>query len=231
MAPNILVVEDNVITRKMMRLALESAGYGVFEAADGKTAVGAATKNHPALILQDLLLPDIDGLELVKELRKALTDRNVPILACTGLMSKLDEALPTIQTDGGKLKHIVQNLINNAIKFAHEGSVTVTARVTGIREQGPGVSEAGAEPRPPISDPRFAEFRVSDTGIDISKEKLPTIFEKFYQADSSETRLFGGAGFGLHIVKRFTDLLGGKIEVESEPGTGTTFIVKIPLEN
>ena len=88
---NVLVVEDNAITRKMIRVALESAGYGVLEAADGKSAVHLV-KKRPALILQDLLLPDIDGFDLVRQLRKALADPRIPILACTGLMSKLEEA-------------------------------------------------------------------------------------------------------------------------------------------
>ncbi|HEX9443524.1 MAG TPA: response regulator, partial [Candidatus Binatia bacterium] len=90
--PVVLIVEDNAITLKMMRLALESAGYGVLEAPDGKTAVRLVKKTPPDLILQDLLLPDVDGLDLVTELRKSLGARRIPILACTGLMSRLEEA-------------------------------------------------------------------------------------------------------------------------------------------
>jgi PAS domain S-box-containing protein len=131
-------------------------------------------------------------------------------------------------TDGAKLKQILQNIINNALKFTDEGSVTVSARVTGNGDQGSGI---GADPRPPTPGPCFIEFTVADTGVGIPKDKLPTIFDKFFQVDSSATRLYGGVGLGLYIVKNFTDLLGGKIAVESESGKGATFTVRLPLDN
>lgn len=116
--------------------------------------------------------------------------------------------LPTVRTDGEKLKHILQNLINNAIKFTERGQVTVSARYN---------------PRA-----KAVEFKVADTGIGIPKEMLPSIFEMFHQGDSSETRSYGGVGMGLYIVKKFTELLGGKIEAASEPGKGSIFTVTIP---
>lgn len=120
-------------------------------------------------------------------------------------------SLPPIRTDSTMLKHILQNLINNAIKFTEQGHVTVSARY--------------------LSDSREVEYRVADTGPGIPKESLPNIFEMFRQLDSSMTRPFGGMGLGLFIVKKYTELLGGTVKVESEPGKGSTFTVILPLES
>ena len=116
--------------------------------------------------------------------------------------------LPFIKTDSAKLKHILQNLINNAIKFTDEGNITISVRH--------------------LAETETVEFKVADTGIGILKEALPFIFEKFRQVDSSETRTYGGVGLGLYIVKQFTEILGGKVEVESEPGKGSLFTVTLP---
>jgi signal transduction histidine kinase len=114
--------------------------------------------------------------------------------------------LPAIRTDPEKLGQILENLINNAVKFTARGSVVVSAR----REGGD------------------VEFNIRDTGIGIPADALPVIFEKFRQLDSSDNRLYEGAGLGLYIVKKFTELLGGKLEVVSAPGEGSVFSVRIP---
>ena len=119
--------------------------------------------------------------------------------------------LPIVKTDRGKLGHIIQNLIHNAIKFTDKGYVTVSAWYVHRAER--------------------VEFKVADTGIGIPKEKIPMIFEMFHQIDSSETRLHEGVGLGLYIVKKYTELLRGTVEVESKPGQGSTFIVTIPCES
>jgi signal transduction histidine kinase/DNA-binding response OmpR family regulator len=116
--------------------------------------------------------------------------------------------LPIIRTDHAKLKHILQNIINNAIKFTEKGHVRVSARY--------------------LPEAKAVEFKVADSGIGIPKEKLPIIFEMFRQVDSSETRSYGGVGIGLYIAKKFAELLGGRIDVETEPGKGSTLTITIP---
>src|SRR3989338_8532141 len=131
--------------------------------------------------------------------------------------------LEVIHTDSAKLKQILRNLIDNALKFTEKGSITVSARVT-----------EGSSEILPTADRLLpagrVEFNVSDTGVGIPKDAMPFIFDKFRQVDSSETRSFGGVGMGLYIAKKFAQLLGGTVEVESEAGKGSAFTVKIPVE-
>jgi PAS domain S-box-containing protein len=114
--------------------------------------------------------------------------------------------LPVLLTDAAKLKVVLKNLISNAAKFTETGSIVVDAR--------------------PVDG--GAEFAVIDTGCGIPPEQQEAIFEPFRQVDQSNTRTHGGVGLGLYIVRRFVDLLGGTVRVESEPGRGTTFRVWIP---
>ncbi|MBI2533498.1 MAG: GAF domain-containing protein, partial [Deltaproteobacteria bacterium] len=118
--------------------------------------------------------------------------------------------LPSVETDSGKLKEILQNLISNAIKFTEDGTISITARY-----------------RP---EAKAVVFKVADTGTGIPKELVPIIFEKFRQVDGSNTRAHDGVGLGLYIVKKYTELLGGEVEVKSEIGKGSTFTVTIPCE-
>jgi signal transduction histidine kinase len=113
-----------------------------------------------------------------------------------------------MKTDRGKLRHILQNLISNAIKFTEMGHVTVSARF--------------------LKESASVRFQVADTGIGIPKDSLPNIFGMYRQAENSQGLENDGVGLGLYIVKKFTDLLGGKVEVESKVGQGSTFTVTIP---
>src|SRR5712691_10955445 len=90
--PTILVVEDNPTTCKMLRLALATEGYAVVEAADARAALAAAERTLPDLVLQDLILPDMDGLELLRRLRALPGGTELPILALSGFLSRLQEA-------------------------------------------------------------------------------------------------------------------------------------------
>ncbi len=123
------------------------------------------------------------------------------------------DAVPgTLAGDAVRLRQIVTNLLSNALKFTPSGSVSL---LVGGR---------------PIAGGRFElEFSVSDTGIGIPTEVLPTLFDAFVQADASTSRRFGGTGLGLAICRRMLDGMSGTIRVESEPGQGTTFYVTVPL--
>ncbi|HZA54109.1 MAG TPA: GAF domain-containing protein [Candidatus Udaeobacter sp.] len=142
--------------------------------------------------------------------------------------------LPTIETDSKKLKHILENLIHNAIKFTEHGRVTVSAKLSMSNSNGATAnaqgSGVGARASNGGKSERSLELEVSDTGVGIRSEALPTIFNIFQQADSSGTRQFGGMGLGLYIVKRFTELLGGTVEVYSACGKGSTFTVTLPVK-
>jgi PAS domain S-box-containing protein len=88
----VLVVEDNPMTLKMLRIALESEGYSVIEARDGRSAIAAAERAMPALVLQDLILPDMSGFELVRQLRALPGGAETPILALSGFLNRIEEA-------------------------------------------------------------------------------------------------------------------------------------------
>jgi signal transduction histidine kinase len=155
--------------------------------------------------------PENQDIQLKDFLENLKSNYEIPL--SNGITLYWDYPLDTVtlNTDSAKLKHILQNLINNAIKFTSQGSVSITAKY--------------------LSQARAAQFQVADTGIGISEEMLPSVFEMFQQGDSSETRTYGGVGIGLYIGKKYTDLLGGEIEAKSALGKGTTFTLTIPAES
>jgi signal transduction histidine kinase len=105
----------------------------------------------------------------------------------------------------------MQNLINNALKFTDEGYIRVSVKRL------PGEEKIA--------------LIVTDTGIGIAKKDLPAIFDKFRQANRSLNRNYSGAGLGLDIVKKYAELLGGEVAVDSVPGKGSTFAITLPLRN
>jgi two-component system phosphate regulon sensor histidine kinase PhoR len=120
---------------------------------------------------------------------------------------KLQENLPPLQGDFLRMEQVLINLVDNAIKYTENGQITISL---GIRDGS-------------------IELKVKDTGIGIPAEHLPRIFERFYTVDKSHSRRLGGTGLGLSIVKHIVLLHGGTIEVESMPGTGSTFTVRYPI--
>jgi signal transduction histidine kinase len=116
--------------------------------------------------------------------------------------------LPKLYTDDKKLAQILRNFISNSLKFTTRGEVRVSARLEG-RDH--------------------VRFAVSDTGIGIAPQLHGALFEDFSQVDSPLQKRLRGTGLGLSLCKRFAQLLGGDVGVQSTPGTGSTFFVIIPL--
>jgi signal transduction histidine kinase len=130
--------------------------------------------------------------------------------------TELDPTAQTAFADVERLRQIVRNLLTNAIKFTpSQGQVTVKLSI----------SKPSSSP-----EPGFTQLQVIDTGIGISADFLPYVFERFRQADSSSTRAYGGLGLGLAITHQLVILHQGKIFVDSKgKGQGTTFTVHLPL--
>lgn len=146
--------------------------------------------------------------ELPLELRRCVDDTLELVIARASakglrLRSQFDAAVPRrVLGDAVRLRQVLLNLLDNAVKFSDAGQVLLR------------VGNAG---------PGMLRFEVSDTGMGISPEGMRKLFAPFSQVDASMTRRFGGTGLGLAICKRLVELMGGQIGVDSEPGVGTTF--------
>jgi two-component system phosphate regulon sensor histidine kinase PhoR len=115
--------------------------------------------------------------------------------------------LPPILGDEERLGQVFSNLLDNAVKYTPEnGTITISA----------------------TAGEKFVEAGVADTGIGIPPQDLSRIFERFYRVDKARSRELGGTGLGLAIVKHLVEGHGGTVSVESPPGKGATFFVKLP---
>ncbi|MGI9610085.1 MAG: PAS domain S-box protein, partial [Acidimicrobiia bacterium] len=164
-----------------------------------KIEAGRLEFEHLAFSLSDVVEDTVRTLA-VKAAEKGLD-----------LTYEIDEQVPDgVMGDPGRLRQILFNLVGNAIKFTHVGSVTVGVSV-----------DAGETP--------MLEFAVTDTGIGIPPDKLERIFEAFSQADGSMTRRYGGTGLGLSISRDIAQAMGGAMTASSQPGKGSTFEFTTPL--
>ena len=126
----------------------------------------------------------------------------------------MSEDLPNhVLSDSIRLKQVLINLVNNAVKFTDTGKVEVQANNVGENH-----------------DETLVRFEVNDTGIGIPKEKQATLFNAFEQADDSTTRKYGGTGLGLTIAHEIVNRFGGKLEVDSDIGQGSSFTFTLPLK-
>ena len=141
--------------------------------------------------------------EVMSELEPIIRRSNLAVTA------RIKRSLPLVKTDRQKVKQIVLNLLNNALKFTPSGSVTISATYE--------------------SRGRVVTISVRDTGVGIPEESQSKIFEDFRQLDDSPARGYGGTGLGLSICRRLAQMLGGSIDLESQVAKGSTFTLRLPV--
>ncbi len=154
-------------------------------------------------------LTQIDIIEVIDEVIQTIGPR----IARSGIGFEIDikENVPLIAGDQEHLKRLVNHLLDNAMKFTSSGGkVSLVVRV---------------------NEPDKLMIRVTDTGIGISPDQMPNIFNNFYQVDGSTKRKYGGTGVGLHICKKIVEAHNGNIYAESEVNKGTTFTVILPVQH
>jgi PAS domain S-box-containing protein len=181
-----------------------------------------AAGSHLLALVNDIL--DLAKIE-AEQLRLDLTVFELPPLLeeLRGLMDPLikkkkntlavhwDPDLGAMQADRTRVRQVLFNLLSNASKFTEQGVVTLRVG----RAAGDGVDRV--------------VFSVTDTGIGMTPEQVKSLFKPWFQADPSSTRRQGGAGLGLAISRSLCQIMGGDIEVHSEPGKGSTFVVRLPV--
>ncbi len=159
--------------------------------------------------LEDVVQSALESV-LPQSLKKNLT-----------LTSKLSPSLEKVIVDSDKLRQCVVNLLSNSVKFTPAGgNILVQA----------GPAERSPVAAGPFGSSGYFQISVTDNGIGIPLEIQHKVFETFYQADSSASREYGGAGLGLSIVKSYVEAHGGEVAVQSELGKGSTFTLVLPIE-
>lgn len=159
-----------------------------------------------------LEIVEVQMLPLVEGVARLLTQQAAAKQIT--LMSFVDPKIPAhVFGDPGRLRQVLINLAGNAMKFTHHGGIAITAEAVSRGERSVRV-----------------RFSVKDTGIGISAQAIPSLFEPFRQADGSTTRKYGGTGLGLSISKRLVELMGGNIAVQSTPSAGSTFSFELDFK-
>ena len=156
----------------------------------------------------DLFLENFDLNTLIDDVAATIG----PMVKKNANVLKIERSgdLGAMRADQAKVRQALFNLLSNAAKFTHDGTVTLDA----LRER--------------MDGSEWIVFRVIDTGIGLTPEKLVRLFQDFTQADASTTRKFGGTGLGLALTRRFCQMMGGDVTVHSEDGAGSTFTIKLP---
>jgi PAS domain S-box-containing protein len=180
---------------------INNSAYRLMNTINDIVEISQIQSGQMGLVNQDISIKNVAEEQFIRfkseAIRKGLTYL---------LTFNLPDELVLISTDGLKLKTVLYNLIDNALKFTSFGSVELNISKTGD----------------------FFKFTITDTGIGIPENKKPTIFDRFMQVDTSKTRLFEGLGLGLSISKAYVEMMNGEIWVDSEVDKGSTFCFTIP---
>ncbi|MDD1612896.1 MAG: ATP-binding protein, partial [Methylococcaceae bacterium] len=156
------------------------------------------------LCFEEIHLPSV--IDEVANTVRPIIDKNA-----NKLFIDCPDNVQLIKTDSIKLRQILLNLLSNAGKFTHAGEISFSVALDDEPENG------------------WIVFAVRDTGIGMSQDQVEKVFAAFTQADNSTTRKYGGTGLGLTITKRFCEMMGGTIAIDSQPGSGSLFVVRLPL--
>ncbi|MEO0536046.1 MAG: response regulator [Cyanobacteria bacterium P01_A01_bin.123] len=158
----------------------------------------------------ELFLENFQIRDLINEIEATISpliekNKNQLIIHCP-------EGIGSIKADLTKVRQSLLNLLSNASKFTQQGTIALTVSRYSFNEQ------------------PWLSFKVSDSGIGMTSEQMKKLFQAFSQADASTTRKYGGTGLGLAITKKFCEMMGGTIEVESQINKGSTFSINLPAE-
>jgi signal transduction histidine kinase len=166
---------------------------------------------------------EVSAADLIKDVTATLTPR--ALKKGVQLRGQCEDVIPKLWGDPTRLRQVLLNITENAIKFTPEGGKVVLEVAMSEMDSS---SEEG-DPLFAMREPA-AEFRVIDSGVGVPDAEKAKIFEAFYQVDGGSTRVAGGAGLGLSIVRKLIEAHRGTVHVEDNKPTGSVFIVRIPIK-
>ncbi|SJM95385.1 ATP-binding protein [Crenothrix polyspora] len=193
---------DNAIVHDLQKIL--AAGQQLLALINEILDLSKVETGKMELSLEDITLPAV--IQDIINTIKPMASKNA-----NTLMVECPECLPLMRADLTKLRQGVLNLLSNACKFTRNGRIILSVATE---------SFDGTE---------GIVFRVADNGIGMNEEQVNRVFDAFTQADSSTTRRYGGTGLGLTITKKFCEIMGGKMSVDSKTGIGSTFTIWLPL--
>jgi signal transduction histidine kinase len=216
---------DNKLAHKQLD-EIDINGQILLELVNNVLETARIQAGHEQVNLELVDLNDIIGI--IKDASESLA-----LKKDIRLTTHIDPSVPLILSDWEKVRRILVNLVSNAIKFTGEGGlVQISASYDDTPPAvGPAVGPAVAATRPaaPSAVGPAVVIEVADNGIGIPADKHDLIFERFTQENMSTVRRYGGSGLGLALARDLATMLGGTILVQSEPGTGSTFTLRLPV--